>query len=62
LPTDVPDDDEPPRGPSVRRIAGSLTVRMPFVGGQVERAIVSGLREHLADETDVVNRWWRERD
>jgi hypothetical protein len=35
---------------------------MPFVGGQVERAIVSGLREHLADETDVVNRWWRERD
>lgn len=31
-----------------------LKVSAPFVGGAVERAIESGLREHLADETGVV--------
>lgn len=31
-----------------------LKVSAPFIGGTVERAIASGLREHLADETRVV--------
>jgi hypothetical protein len=31
-----------------------LKVSAPFVGGAVERAIASGLREHLADEARVV--------
>lgn len=35
---------------TTRTIDGDLAVRMPLVGGKVERAIVSGLREHLADE------------
>jgi hypothetical protein len=42
---------------SVRRVHGQLDVRMPFVGGQVEKAIVSGLKEHLADEAEVGARW-----
>lgn len=49
---------DPPR--STRRIQGDVAVRMPFVGGQVEKAIVSGLREHLHDENDVAARWLRE--
>ena len=31
-----------------------VKVSAPFVGGAVERAVASGLREHLADETEVV--------
>jgi len=42
-----------------RLVRGDVNVRMPFVGGQVERAIVSGLREHLADENQVAARWLR---
>lgn len=40
-----------------RQIDGTLQVRMPFVGGEVERAIVSGLREHLGDEEGVAAHW-----
>lgn len=39
-----------------RLIEGDLKVRMPLVGGKVEGAIVSGLREHLGDEAVEVNR------
>lgn len=46
---------EPPR--STRDVEGDLNVRMPFVGGQVERALVSGLREHLQDEERLAARW-----
>lgn len=42
---------------TLRRCAGELTVRATFVGGAVERAIVSGLRDHLADEVPVIERW-----
>ena len=38
---------------SVRRIEGRLSVKVPLVGGKVERAIVDGLREHLALEGRV---------
>ena len=38
-----------------RRVATvELSVSAPLVGRAVERAIASGLREHLADEAPVV--------
>jgi hypothetical protein len=39
-----------------REVAGDLKVHALLVGGQVERAIVDGMREHLAAEADVANR------
>jgi hypothetical protein len=44
---------------AARRIDGDLQVRMPFVGGQVEKAIASGLREHLLAEEDKAAAWLR---
>lgn len=46
------DPDRP--GGSRRLVTGEVTVRARLVGGRVERAIVDGLREHLADEARVV--------
>ena len=43
-------------GGTARLTAGDLAVRVPLVGRTVEGAIVSGLRDHLAAETDVVER------
>lgn len=41
-----------------RRIAeGAVKVRMPLVGGRVERAIVSGLQEHARAEAALLERW-----
>ena len=40
---------------STREIFGDLRVRIMLVGGQVERTIVSGLREHLTAESEAVN-------
>jgi hypothetical protein len=49
---------EPADGDRTRRVVdGDLTVRFPLVGGAVERAIVSGLRDHLDDEVAIVERW-----
>jgi uncharacterized protein DUF2505 len=45
-----------PHGGAVRTVEGSLRVKMPLVGRAVERAIVSGLRDHLASETAAVER------
>jgi hypothetical protein len=44
---------------TTRRIEGDLKVNspVPFVGGQVEKAIVSGLRDRLAHEPAVFARW-----
>ena len=39
---------------SIRDVAGDLRVRVLLVGGQVERAIVEGLKEHLAEEAELV--------
>ena len=39
-----------------RTVRGRLKVRALVVGGAVERAIVSGLREHLGDEVAIVDR------
>ena len=42
-----------------RQLDGNLKVNspIPFVGGQVEKAIVSGLRERLEKEPDAFD-WW----
>jgi len=37
-------------GATRRLIAGRVKIHMPLVGGRVERAIVSGLKEHFSDE------------
>jgi uncharacterized protein YndB with AHSA1/START domain len=44
-------------GGCVRTTAGDLRIRVPLVGGQVERAMVSGLREHFAEEQPLVAAW-----
>jgi len=41
-------------GHTVRRLEGDLKVRVPLVGGKVEGALVSGLREHAADEQPLI--------
>ena len=48
-----------PHGPdATRRLAeGDVAVKVPLVGKAVENAIVSGLREHLAAEVGVVERY-----
>lgn len=48
-----------PTGPDTcTRVAdGELTVRFPFVGKAVERAIVAGLEEHIVAEAALVARW-----
>lgn len=43
------DDDD-----TIRRIDGDLTVKALLVAGKVEKAIVSGLREHLIGEGESV--------
>jgi hypothetical protein len=47
------------RGLTLRSIDGVLKVNspVPFVGGQVEKAIVSGLRERLAKEPPLLENW-----
>lgn len=47
-----------PDGNGTRRTAeGDLDVSVPLVGGRVERAIVSGLRDHAALEQGVLEEW-----
>lgn len=53
--TFAPDPDD--GSGTVRTISGDLHVRMLLVGGQVEAAFVSGLREHFAEEQPLVQRW-----
>lgn len=40
-----------------RHVEAELIVKWPIVGGLVERAIVSGLKEHLAEEAMLIERW-----
>jgi hypothetical protein len=40
-----------------RRVEAELKVRWPVVGGLVERAIVSGFKEHLAEEAELMTAW-----
>lgn len=51
---------EPAGGAGTRRIAeADIKVNVPFVGGKVERAIVSGLEEHAALEERAMDGWLR---
>jgi hypothetical protein len=49
-------------GGCVRRATGDLKIRMLLVGGQVENAMVSGLREHFAEEQPLIERWLAQSD
>lgn len=42
---------------SERRVQGDITVRVLVVGGQVERALISGLSEFLVAEAAAVDDW-----
>jgi Protein of unknown function (DUF2505) len=53
---DVLLDDQPA---TKRTLTGWLKVRAPLVGGRVERAIVSGLREYAASEAVLIDQWLR---
>jgi hypothetical protein len=44
---------------SQRVLTGRVKVRMLLVGGKVESAIVSGLREHAEAESALINEWLR---
>ena len=46
---------------TVRRIEGDFKVKVFLVGGQVEKAMVSGLREHYDEEQPLVERWLDQR-
>ena len=49
-------------GDATRRMtAGTVKVHMALVGGRVERAIVSGLKEHLEAESAALERFLDER-
>jgi hypothetical protein len=48
-------------GGTARVTSAELSVRFPLVGGRVERAIVSGLREHSDAEAHHVQAWLDER-
>lgn len=42
---------------TVRRIEGEFKVKVFLVGGQVEKAMVSGLHEHYDEEQPIIERW-----
>lgn len=45
-------------GDSSRRVLdGMVKVRMPLVGGKVERVIVGGLTEYATAEASLINEW-----
>ncbi len=53
--------DPQDRRVTVRTAEGDVKIRMPIVGGSVERAIVSGLEDHLADEIPILESWLKHR-
>jgi hypothetical protein len=44
-------------GSTVRRVDGEVSVSVPLLGRAVERAIVSGLEEHMGAEADLLADW-----
>lgn len=55
-------DPGAPDARTVRTTEGELKVTVPLVGGKVEQAIVSGLREHAGLEEDVLDDWLHAND
>lgn len=45
---------------TIRTAEGDVKVRAPIVGSSVERAIISGLKEHLHEAVDLLERWLSE--
>jgi hypothetical protein len=45
-----------------RVVSGMVKVRMPLVGGRVEKAIVSGLEEYATAEAELLGRWLADRN
>lgn len=53
-------DARPGRSRRVRRvIEGGVRVRVPLVGGRVERVIVDGLRDNAAAQARLLSEWLR---
>ena len=46
--------DQTDDGSTIRTVEGDLKVRAPLVASSVEKALVSGLREHLDAEAEIV--------
>lgn len=44
-------------GTTVQTVEGDLIVHVPLVGRAVERAILMGLRQHLAEEAELIARY-----
>ena len=44
-------------GTTIQRVTGELTVHYPVVGRLAERGIVLGLKEHMGQEAEVLERW-----
>lgn len=44
-------------GETVEEVRGEVAVSIPFVGSKVERALISGIREHASLRADLVARW-----
>lgn len=55
------EEDPEEQGVTHQLMEGEVRVRYPMVGAVVERAIVMGLRQHLAEEAVVLERWAAER-
>lgn len=52
--------DDAGEGRTNQHLEGDIRVRWPLVGAVVERAIVSGLRDHMAEEAKILQRWLAE--
>lgn len=52
----------PGDGVTVRRAEGEVVVSVPLLGRIVERALVSGLEEHLRAEGDLLAEWVEDKD
>ena len=50
-----------PTGDTVRITTGDVSVRVPFVSGRAESAIISGLQEHAVLEEEALNGWVKAR-
>ena len=46
---------------TVQHFQGELIVHYPVVGSLAERGIVTGLKEHLAEEATILERWLAQR-
>lgn len=55
-------DPAAPAERTIRTTEAELKVSVPLVGGKVEQAIVSGLRDHASLEEEVLDGWLRETD